>query len=78
MRKEEDSYTDTGSDKSHVNVSFVEKGQNHKRSVYDKPHPFEEKGGPKLNRTEVLLLIQLAALNAFLLASPELRLPGSV
>ena len=50
------------------------KGQNPKDSVYDKPHPFEEKGGPKLNRTEVFLLIQLTALNALLIASSELRI----
>ena len=48
------------------------KGQNTKDSVYDKSHAFEEKGRPKLNRTEVFLLIQLTALNALLLASPEL------
>ena len=44
-----------GSDESHFNVSVGSDGQSHK-TVSTNHNLFEEKGVPKRNRTEVLLL----------------------
>ena len=47
-----------GSDESHFNVSVGSDGQSHK-TVSTDHNLFEEKGEPKRNRTEVLLLTSL-------------------
>ena len=50
-----DSCIKIGSDKNHFNVSVGSEGESHK-TVSTNHNPFEEKGEPKRNRTEVLLL----------------------
>ena len=53
-----DSCIKVGSDESHFNVSLIARGQSHK-TVSTNHNLFEEKGEPKRNRTEVLLLTSL-------------------
>ena len=53
-----DSCIKMGSDESHFNVSVGSDGQSH-RTVSTNHNLFEEKGEPKRNRTEVLLLTSL-------------------
>ena len=50
-----------GSDESHFNVSVGSDGQSH-RTVSTNHNLFEEKGEPKRNRTEALLLTSLTFL----------------
>ena len=53
-----DSYIKMGSDESHCNVSVGSDGQSHKTVSADH-NLFEEKGEPKRNRAETLLLTSL-------------------
>ena len=55
---ENDSCIKMGSDESHFNVSVGNDGQSH-RTVSTNHNLFEEKGEPKLYRTEVLPLTSL-------------------
>ena len=53
-----DSCITMGSNESHFNVSVGSNGQSHK-TVYTNHNLFEERGEPKLYRTEVLPLTSL-------------------
>ena len=53
-----DSCIKMGSDESHFNVSVESDGQSHK-TTFTNHNLFEEKGEPKRNRTEALLLTSL-------------------
>ena len=55
---QKDSCINMGSDESHLNVSVGIDGQSHK-TVSTNHNLFEEKGEPKLYRTEVLLITSL-------------------